>query len=166
MSENIPMDHDGKPSGSPAVTAATPSVATHLSAHTAKCKWVLYAADLFVAQCHEVTCKMCNGHINHLINGVERGTIPSMPHNLAKALDKAWRDGMWDIHEDACCELHQELDSACHAYDEQKAHFNWLRSDYESLKDQLDDERRQGREADDEVSHLRDDIDHLETQIR
>ena len=31
MSENVPMDHDGKPSGLPAVTVATPSVATHLS---------------------------------------------------------------------------------------------------------------------------------------
>ena len=47
---------------------------------------------------------------------------------------------MQDICEDACHELRQELNSARHAYDEQKAQFNWLRSDYESLEDQLDDE--------------------------
>ena len=56
MSKNVPMDHDGKPSGLPAMMAATPSVAAHLSTHTAKRKWVLYAVDCFVAQCHEVTC--------------------------------------------------------------------------------------------------------------
>ena len=83
-----------------------------LSTHTAKRKWVLYAADHFVAQCHEVTCETCNGYINHLINGVESGTIPSMPHNLAKALNEAWRDSMWDIHQDAHCKLRQELNSA------------------------------------------------------
>ena len=88
-----------------------------------------------------------------------------MPHNLAKALNEAWRDGMRDIHEDAHHELHQELDSARCAYDEQKAQFNRLRSDYESLEDQLDNEWKRGREADNEVSCLRDDIDHLEAQI-
>ena len=103
------------------MTAAMPSVATHLSAHTAKCKWVLYAVDRFVAQCHKVACKMCNGYVNHLINGMESGTVPSTPHNLAKALDEAWRDGMWDICEDARHELRQELNSARRAYDEQKA---------------------------------------------
>ena len=120
------MDHDGKPSGSPAMTAAMPSVATHLSAHTAKRKWVLYAADRFMAQCHEVTCKTCNGYVNHLINGVESGAIPSTPHNLTNALDEAWREGMQDICEDACHKLHQELDNAHHAHNEQKAQFNWL----------------------------------------
>ena len=49
---------------------------------------------------------------------------------------------MQDLHEDARHELCEELDSACHAYDEQKAQFNQLRSDYESLEDQLDDERK------------------------
>ena len=49
-----------------------------------------------------------------------------MPHNLAKALDEAWRDSMQDIREDACHKLCQELDSARHAYDEQKAQFNQL----------------------------------------
>ena len=70
--------------------AATPSMAAHLSAHTAKCKWVLYAADRFMAQCHEVTCETCNRYVDHLISGMESGTVPSMPHNLAKALDEAW----------------------------------------------------------------------------
>ena len=70
------MDHDGEPLGSPAVTVAMPSVAAHLSAHTAKCKWVLYAVGCFVAQCHEVTWEMCNGYIDHLINSMESGTIP------------------------------------------------------------------------------------------
>ena len=159
------MDHDGEPLGLPAVTAATPSMAARLSAHTAKRKWVLYAADCFVAQCHEVTCETCSGYVDHPITGVESGTIPSMPHNLAKALDEARRDGMRDIHKDAHHELHQELDSARHAYDKQKAQFNWLQLDYESLEDQLDDEWRRGWEADDKVSRLRDDIDHLEAQI-
>ena len=165
MSKNVPMDHDDEPLGSPAVMAATPSVAACLSTHTAKCKWVLYAADCFMAQCHKVTCATCNGYVDHLINSVESGAVPSTPHNLAKALDDAWQDSMWDICEDARHELCQELDSTCHAYDKQKAQFNQLRSDYESLKDQLDDKWKQGWEADDEVSHLRDDIDHLETQI-
>ena len=142
MPENIHMDHDGEPLGSPAMMAATPSMAARLSAHMAKRKWVLYAADHFVAQCHEVTCETCNGYVDHLINGVESGTVPSMPHNLSKALNEAWREGMQDICKDAHHELHQELNSACHAYDEQKSQFNWLRSDYESLKDQLDDEQR------------------------
>ena len=142
MSENVPMDHDGEPLGSPAMMVATPSMAAHLSAHTAKRKWVLYAADRFMAQCHEVTCKTCNGYVNHLINGVESGAVPSTPHNLAKALDEAWRDGMRDIHKDAHHELCQELDSTHRAYDEQKAQFNQLRLDYESLKDQLDDEQK------------------------
>ena len=142
MPKNVPMDHDGEPSGSSAVTAAMPSVAAHLSAHTAKRKWVLYAADRFMAQCHEVTCEMCSGYVDHLITGVESGAVPSTPHNLAKALDEAWRDGMRDIREDARHELRQELDSAHRAYDEQKAQFNRLRSDYESLEDQLDDERK------------------------
>ena len=93
-----------------------------------------------MAQCHEVACETCNGYVDHLINSGESGTIPSMPHNLAKALDEAWQDNMWDICEDACHELCQELDSARHAYDEQKAQFNQLRSDYESLDDQLDNE--------------------------
>ena len=90
MSENVPMDHDCEPLGSPAMTAAMPSVAAHLLAHTAKRKWVLYAVDHFVAQCHEITSKMCNGYIDHLINGMESGAIPSTSHNLAKALDEAW----------------------------------------------------------------------------
>ena len=82
--------------------------------------------DRFMAQCHKVTCKTCNGYIDHLINGAESGTTPSTPHNLAKALNEAWQEGMWDIHEDAHHELCQELNSAYHAYDEQKAQFNWL----------------------------------------
>ena len=126
MPKNVPMDHDGEPSGSPAMMAATLGMAAHLSTHTAKHKWVLYAVDCFMAQCHEVTCEMCSGYVDHLITGVESGTIPSTPHNLAKALNVAWRDGMWDIHEAACHELCQELDSACHAYDEQKSQFNQL----------------------------------------
>ena len=97
------MDHDGEPSGSPAVTAATwptPSVATRLSAHTAKCKWVLYAADRFVAQCHKVTCETCNGYVGHLINGVCQGSSPSSsgqthivrldPHHLAGPTGPYW----------------------------------------------------------------------------
>ena len=83
MPENVPMDHDGEPSWSPAVMAAMPSVATRRSAHTAKCTWVLYAADRFMAQCHEVTCETCSGYIDHLITGVESGAVPSMLHNLA-----------------------------------------------------------------------------------
>ena len=142
MPENVPMDHDGELSGSSAMTAATPSMAACLSAHTAKHKWVLYTVDRFVAQCHEVTCETCSGYVDHLITGVESSAIPSTPHNLAKALDEAWRDGMQDICEDACHELRQELDSARCAYDEQKAQFNQLRTDYESLEDQLDDERK------------------------
>ena len=126
MPKNVSMDHDGEPSGSPAVTAAMPSVAAHLSAHTAKHKWVLYAVDHFVAQCHEVTCETCSGYVDHLITGVESGAVPSTPHNLAKALDEAWRDGMRDIHEDAHHELRQELDSTRCAYNEQKAQFNQL----------------------------------------
>ena len=47
---------------------------------------------------------------------------------------------MRDIHKDACHELCQELDSACCAYNEQKAQFNRLQSDYGSLEDQLDNE--------------------------
>ena len=90
MSENVPMDHDGECLGLPAMTAATPSMAAHLFANTAKCKWVLYTADHFVAQCHEVACKTCNGYVNHLITCVESSAIPSTFHNLAKALDKAW----------------------------------------------------------------------------
>ena len=84
MSENVPMDHDGEPSGSPAMMVATPSVAAHLSAHTAKRKWVLYAADRFVAQCHEVTCETCSGYVDHLITGVESGAVPSTPTTLPK----------------------------------------------------------------------------------
>ena len=72
---------------------------------------------------------------------------------------------MQDISKDAHHELRQEFDSTHCAYDEQKAQFNWLQSDYESLDDQLDDEWRQGQEADNEVSHLRDDIVHLEAQV-
>ena len=72
---------------------------------------------------------------------------------------------MWDIREDAHYKPCQELDSAHRAYDEQKAQFNRLQSDYESLDDQLDDEWRRGWEADDEVSHLREDIIHLEAQV-
>ena len=106
--------------------AATPSVAAHLSTHTAKRKWVLYAVDCFVAQCHEVTCVTCNGYVNHLISSMESGTVPSTPHNLAKALDEAWRDSMQDICKDARHKLRQELDSACCAYNEQKAQFNQL----------------------------------------
>ena len=90
MSKNVPMDHDGEPSGPPAMTVATPSVAARLSTHTAKCKWVLYAVDRFVAQCHKVTCETCSGYVDNLITGVESGAVPSMPHNLAKALNEAW----------------------------------------------------------------------------
>ena len=43
--------------------------------------------------------------------------VPSMPHNLAKALNEAWQEGMWNIHKDAHHELHQELNSAHCAYD-------------------------------------------------
>ena len=120
------MDHDGEPLGLPAVMVAMPSVAARLSTHTAKHKWVLYAADHFMAQCHEVTCETCSGYVDHLITGVESGAIPSTPHNLAKAIDEAWRDSMGDIHKDACHELHQEPDSARCAYNEQKAQFNQL----------------------------------------
>ena len=52
---------------------------------------------------------------------------------------------MWDIHEDAHHDLHQELDSACCAYNEQKSQFNQLQLDYKSLEDQLDNEQRQGQ---------------------
>ena len=118
-----------------------------------------------MAQCHEVACKTCNGYINHLISSMESGAVPSMPLNLSKALDEAWSEGMWDIHEDACHRLHQELDSTCCAYDKQKSQFNWLRSDYNALNDQLDNEWRQTWEADDEVSRLRDEIICLEAQV-
>ena len=117
MSDNVPMEYDGEPSGSPVAPAATSSVAAHLSAHTAKRKWVLYAADLFMAHCHEVACETCNRYVNHLINDVESGAVPSTPLNLSKALDEAWSEGMWDIREDACHGLRQELDSARRAYD-------------------------------------------------
>ena len=49
---------------------------------------------------------------------------------------------MQDICKDARHELCQELDSTRCAYDKQKAQFNWLQSDYESLNDQLDEKRR------------------------
>ena len=140
MSDHVPMEHDSEPSGLPVVPAATPSVATRLSAHTAKRKWVLYSADRFVAQCHEVACETCNGYIYHLINDMESGAVLSMPLNLSKALNEAWSKGMWDIHEDARHGLCRELDSARHAYDEQKAQFNWLQLDYDALDNQLDDE--------------------------
>ena len=77
-------------SGSSTTPMAMHSVAACLSTHTAKYKWVLYAADRFVAQCHQVSCETCNRYVNHLINGMESGTIPSTPHNLTKALDEAW----------------------------------------------------------------------------
>ena len=101
---------------------------------------VLYLADRFVAQCHKVACETCNGYIDHLINGVESGAVPSMPLNLSKALNEAWSKGMCDLCEDAHHGLRQELDSAHCAYDEQKAQFNQLRSYYNALNDQLDDE--------------------------
>ena len=72
---------------------------------------------------------------------------------------------MQDIHEDAHHKLHQDLESAHCAYNEQKAQFNWLQSDYKSLKDQLDDKWRQGQVADNDVSQLRDNIVYLEAQV-
>ena len=124
MSDEIPMDHNGAPSGTQDPPASTLSVATCLSAHKVKHQWELFSSEHFVALCHKAACEACDTYFAHLITGAEGGSLSTTPDNLSKALDEAWKDGMWGIREDAHYELGHELDTACHAYDEQKAQFN------------------------------------------
>ena len=58
-----------------------------------------------MALCHEAACEACDAYFVHLITGAEGDSFRTTPDNLAKALDEAWKDGMWDICGDACYEL-------------------------------------------------------------
>ena len=67
---------------------------------------------------------------------------------------------MQDICKDAHYELQCEINTAHHAYDKQKAQFDQLLRDYESLDNQFNKEKGHRWEAEDKISCLEGKVAH------